>query len=232
MSEWWSYSLSDFLLFSPRTYYRLFELHNAAVWPAHLAALAAGLAVILLLWRPTPARGRLAALVLAAAWLFVAWSYHLLRYATINWAAVYIAAAFALQALLLVLAAAAGDSAPGAGSERRRRIGLALVLFAVLLHPLVGPLLGRDWSQAEIFAIAPDPTVLATLGAVLTAARRRWVLLPLPLLWCALSGATLWTMKAPDAALMPAAGVLALAAAAWPERARRHARPAGDPPAR
>jgi hypothetical protein len=27
MSEWWSYSLSDFLLFSPRTYYRLFDLY-------------------------------------------------------------------------------------------------------------------------------------------------------------------------------------------------------------
>ena len=34
MSEWWSYSPSDFLLFSARTYYRLFEIHNAALWPA------------------------------------------------------------------------------------------------------------------------------------------------------------------------------------------------------
>ena len=29
MSEWWTYRLSDFLMFSPRTYHRLFELHNA-----------------------------------------------------------------------------------------------------------------------------------------------------------------------------------------------------------
>ena len=36
MSEWWTYSLSDFLLFSPRTYYRLFELYNLAVWPWHV----------------------------------------------------------------------------------------------------------------------------------------------------------------------------------------------------
>ena len=33
MSEWWTYHLSDFLLFAPRTYYRLFELYNAAIWP-------------------------------------------------------------------------------------------------------------------------------------------------------------------------------------------------------
>ena len=42
MSEWWTYSLSDFLLFSPRTYRRLFELYNAQVWPAHLVAVGLG----------------------------------------------------------------------------------------------------------------------------------------------------------------------------------------------
>ena len=37
MSEWWTYTLSDFLLFSPRTYYRLFELYNDEIWPAQIA---------------------------------------------------------------------------------------------------------------------------------------------------------------------------------------------------
>ena len=44
MSEWWSYRAEDFLLFSPRVYWRTFELHNAALWPLHFATLAAGLA--------------------------------------------------------------------------------------------------------------------------------------------------------------------------------------------
>src|SRR5262249_57612480 len=48
MSEWWTYSLSDFLLFSPRTYYRLFELYNLAVWPWHVLAIVLGLAVLVL----------------------------------------------------------------------------------------------------------------------------------------------------------------------------------------
>ena len=46
MSEWWTYSLSDFLLFSPRTYYRLFELYNAAIWPAQIGARASGVAIL------------------------------------------------------------------------------------------------------------------------------------------------------------------------------------------
>ena len=32
----------------------------------------------------------------------------------------------------------------------------------------------------------------------------------IPLIWCAISGATLWTMEAPDAWIMPTAAALAL----------------------
>ena len=35
--EWWSYASRDFLLFSPRVYWRMFELHNEALWPLPLA---------------------------------------------------------------------------------------------------------------------------------------------------------------------------------------------------
>ena len=48
MSEWWTYRPEDFLLFSPRVYWRMFELHNAALWPLHVLTLAAGLIIILL----------------------------------------------------------------------------------------------------------------------------------------------------------------------------------------
>ena len=102
MSDWWTYSLSDFLLFAPRTYYRLFELYNDEVWPAQIAALVAGAAILALLERGGPLAGRLISVILAASWLVVAWAFHLQRYATINWAAVYFAAGFALQALLVL----------------------------------------------------------------------------------------------------------------------------------
>jgi hypothetical protein len=73
--------------------------------------------------------------------------------------------------------------------------------------------------------------VLGTLGVLLVLpyraaagqGRRRaamaWLPWPIPLLWCALTGATLATMQAADAPLMPAAALLALAAAAWSARA-------------
>src|SRR5688500_16860073 len=102
MSEWWTYSLSDFLLFSPRTYYRLFELYNLAIWPAQLAALVLGVAIFALLWRGGNWQNRAAAALLAACWLFVAWAYFIGHYDTINWAARYFAFGFIAQAVLLI----------------------------------------------------------------------------------------------------------------------------------
>ena len=59
-----------------------------------------------------------------------------------------------------------------------------MVIFALALHPLIAPLTGRAWTQAEIFGVAPDPTAVATLGVLLAASRPHWHLLAIPLLWC------------------------------------------------
>src|SRR5918995_6358825 len=102
MSDWWTYSLSDFLLFSPRTYYRLLELYNIATWPTQLAALALGAVILGMLKTRAAWQGRIIMAVLALLWLWVAWAYFLERYETINWAASYFATGFAAEAALLV----------------------------------------------------------------------------------------------------------------------------------
>lgn len=217
MSEWWSYRLSDFLLFSPRTYYRLFELYNAAIWPAQIASVLLGLAALMLLRRGGPLGGSAAAAILAACWAWVAIAFHLDRYATINWAAPWAAAAFLAQAALLVWAGVIGNrlSAPSRLGPAGRA-GIGIFLIALVAQPAIGPLLGRGWRQAEIFGVAPDPTAIGTLGLLLAAAGpARWGLMVLPVLWCAVTGATLWAMSAPDAWVAPAAALLTLALAAW-----------------
>ncbi len=228
MSEWWTYSLSDFLLFSPRTYYRLFELYNLAVWPWQILAIGLGLVVLALWLRGGAWQGRAIAAILAACWLFVAWAYLLARYDTINWAASYFAVAFAIEALLLVWTGLVRDRLSlRPGRDVAGATGLGIFVFALFAWPLIGPVAGRPWLQAEIFGVAPDPTVVATLGVLVAADRTRWELLVVPLLWCAISGATLWTMQAPDAWLVPAAALLALVLAGWKTASRlRQASPA------
>jgi hypothetical protein len=211
MSEWWTYSLSDFLMFSARTYYRLFELYNLAIWPVHLIAGAFGAAILICAVRSGAASGRVAASLLAACWLWVAWAFHAERYAAINWAANYFAIGFAAEALLLFWSGTVrGRLALAPVRSRIDRIALGMLLFALLVYPLLGPASGRSWRQMEMFGVAPDPTAVATLALLLLSARVPWLLLPVPLLWCAISGATLWTMQAPDGWVAPLVALLAL----------------------
>ena len=217
MSEWWTYRLADFLLFSPRTYHRLFELYNQEIWPAQILAFALGVAILVLLRRGGVSRGRIVAAILAGCWLWVAWAFHFQRYAAINWAATYFAAAFAIEALLLIWTGVV-RGALGFTPVKRvvYRAGLGIFLFALAVQPLIGPLMGREWQQVEIFGVAPDPTVLATLGVLLLAANRAVrALFFIPVLWCAFSGATLWALGSPDALLLPLAALLGLLVPVW-----------------
>lgn len=238
MPAWATYRLSDFLLFSPRTYWRLFELYNASLWPAQLAALCVGVALAVIALHGGRRAAPAVCAMLAGCWLWVAWAFHLQRYASINWAATWFAAGFALEGLLLFGAGAFGArlrlrSAGGV----RASLGVGLLVYAVLVQPCIGVLLGRPWRQSEVFALAPDPTAVATLGVLLLLHRAHdcesaaakvavRVLWPLPVLWCLVSGATLWTMGSAHALVLPIAALIAIVAAAWRGSGKR----SGTPP--
>jgi Family of unknown function (DUF6064) len=211
MSEWWTYRLTDFALFSSRVYHRLFELQNEALWPGQIAALALGLILIWWLARPSPAAGRIVPAALAVAWLWIAWSFFWRSYATINWAAAYLAPVIALQGVLLLWLGAVGRSFEVRAAPMVRAGALGLLGASVLLYPLLAPALGRSWRSAELFGIAPDPTALATLAALAVGSGpARWTLSVLPALWCAISGATLWAIGAEGFWIPPAGAALAI----------------------
>ena len=214
MSEWWTYRLTSFLLFSPRTYYRLLELYNLAIWPAQIVGVAIGLAIVALLVTKYGGRDRIIAGLLATCWLWVAWAFHYQRYAQINWVAPWFAIAFAFQALLLVVVGVvAGRTVLQPASGGKFRIATAVIAIAVLGYPLLAPLAGRGWTTAEIFGVAADPTAIATVAVLaLVRGRIRWLLLIVPLLWCAIAAATLWAMAAREAVVVAGPTLVPL----WP----------------
>lgn len=231
MIEWWTYTLGDFLMFAPRTYWRLVELHNAASWPAPVTLPLAGAVAAWALWR---GRGVPVVCVLfGCLWAWVGWAFHAQRYAAINWAAEGFAVAFFAEAVLWLVAALVAWQVPPANAERTnvlaRSIGLAMWLVALAGFPLLAPLAGRPWSQAEVFGVMPDPTVLATLGGLLMASDgplpRAWRvgLAVVPLAWCAIGGATLLAMHEGTWPVLPVAGALWLGLAWNRWRARRRA---------
>jgi hypothetical protein len=212
MSEWWTYTLSDLLMFSKATYFRLFELQNLALWPAQLLALGVGVALLACLAQGGARQGRVTAVLLALAWLHVAWRYFAQRYATINTAAPCFAIGFAAQAVLLFWLASrkgAPHLTEPVGSLGKLALGIAGV--ALVLYPLLAPLGGRGWTGAELFGLTPDPTVALTLAALLLwrSGPLLWIV---PLLWCAVSGATLMELRSGQACLLPLLACLALGA--------------------
>ncbi|HSW17694.1 MAG TPA: DUF6064 family protein [Ramlibacter sp.] len=221
MSEWWTYLPSDFLMFSARSWYRLLALHNEAWAPAQAVTTLLGALVLVSLYSRSTGLRRVALALTGVAWLLVAWSFHAARYAQINWAATYFAAAFAFEGALLITMAL---PTPRPQREQRPVVGVAataLVLLA-LLYPLLALALKRPLTQSEWAGLMPDPTAVATLGLLLGLAdivrglygTLMWSLaLAPPLLWCAISGVTLWTMKAPEWAVAPTLAAAALVAA-------------------
>lgn len=220
MPEWWTYTLSDFLLFSPRTYYRLIERHNEAVWPAQIVTIGLGLVIAGLLRRPTARPGRVVSAILTMLWSWVALAFVWQRYATINWAANYLVWLYAIEVLALAwIGVARGRLRFGGRQDAAGILGMALLLPSLLLYPALAPLLSRGWQQAEVFGVAPDPTVIATIGLLLLAeGPPHWGLLAVPVLWCLISGATLLAMGSPEASLVLPAALFAVVASTWSRR--------------
>jgi hypothetical protein len=191
MSEWWTYRPSDFLMFSARTWTRLVGSWNEALWPWQGAMVAVAL-LMMAAAAGDPRRERPWAIaVLAVAWAWVGWAFHWERFADVNTGARWFALAFGVQAALLL---ALGLRSAGAPPTAMRGVGLALAALA-LIYPLIAPLSGRGWSQAEVVGAMPEPTALFTIGLLLALPQRhRALLLAIPVLALSVGGTTQWLL--------------------------------------
>lgn len=218
MGDWSSYTLSDFLLFSPRVYERLFVLHNQDLWPAQLLAVALGAAVFVLLLRGTAPARRAGFVILGAAWIVVAGVFFLGRYQEINWLGAYIAPLAALQGALLTVLGLRGTVALISPTSNATAYALATVVLACGLgYPLLEMAVGSSLNATQTFALTPDPTAVATLGAAgLLAGRLRFLAALIPALWCAFTILTLSTLGRADGVIAASLLGLAMIAIAWP----------------
>lgn len=229
MPEWWhtlsSYRLEDLLMFSPFAHARLFDLVNRETWPAPLAAgaLPALLGAALLSRRPG---GPALALVLLALGTASMAELHLrqslagLTAVALPWAAAFGLLALAAAGLALhgwrslPAAQPAPRCTPGAPGEPAARALAALLTGLALCWPLTAPWLGRSVWQAEVYALAPDPTVLGWLAwATLAPLQARlWLAMAVvPLAWCVFAGLLGAALGSPLAAVLPLAGTAVLA---------------------
>lgn len=195
-----SYRLQDFIPFTAEVYFRLLERVGEAFWPLQLLTLTVGGVALLLAIKN---RVRAVGLLLAPFWALVAVAFFIQRYAELNWAGGYIGYAFLAQAGLLALIPLmdTGISDPPQRKSPSVVAGAAIALFGLVGQPLIAPLSGSSWYQAEVFGAHPDPTAITTLGLALVALRgiRLWVIATIPVLWLLLSALTLLVLDLPRA---------------------------------
>ncbi len=182
MSEWWTYRLSDFLMFSPAVYARMVERYHRELWPLPWVLLGLGLVLIALAAVRKPWAARVVLLALAALWAGVGWAFFWQRYAQINWAAQYLAWGWGLQTGLLVAVALPVQRT----AHHAPYWAAALAAGGVLLHAV----------QIQAFGLMPGPTALATLG-LLWMVKPRWHagLCVIPAVALVAEALTLWMLR-------------------------------------
>lgn len=193
--DWYSYSLSDFLMFGPEVYLRLFVRINQDFWPWH------GIAVVMMaliagfLVRGDTLAKRGILLLLAGAWVWSGTGFLMAYYGPINSPATWFGWAFVLQAALLTLVALVWPWDRGSARPARRwQVGAGWLIMVALL-PLLAVGQSGNWQAVALFGIAPGVTVAASVPCLLLLPRRvRWLFLLLPLLWSMFSAATMWTL--------------------------------------
>jgi len=174
------------MVLNAKNYLLMLGQLNEAWWPAHvlayaLACVAPGLAAI-----RRPGASKLVAALLAALWLGCAGVYFLGGFSQLSPAAYVFAALFVFEGLALLWAGQRGEGLnfalrpDGAGI-----MGSLLILHALLAHPLLSRYLEQDWPHLGLVGMDPNPTVLFSLGLLLsTQGRLPKHLLAVPALWC------------------------------------------------
>jgi uncharacterized protein DUF6064 len=201
------------LPFTVEQFFHVFERYNHAVWPAQVLLTALAILSFGLAWRPTPWTGRAVSAVVALLWAWMAVAYHFAFFTDIN------PAAWLFGTLFLVEAAWVGWTGAVRGRLRFRWrrdswgwAGAALVLFALIVYPLLGDLLGHRYPGAPTFGL-PCPTTLFTLGMLLLAGPRapRSVFV-VPLLWAVVGSTAAFSLGVYEDMSLLVAGLVVLAA--------------------
>jgi len=163
----------------------VFQNYNEAIWPAQVVAYVLGALAVMLAFKKTNVAGRVISLILVLFWLWMGTVYHIAYFSAINKAAYVFGAAFLAQGLLFFIF---GVVKPRLVFQFKPDfysfIGLAFILYAMVIYPVIGYFLGHGYPRSPCFGVAPCPATIFTFGMLLGADKKvPKVVLIIPLLW-------------------------------------------------
>ena len=212
------------LPFGADQFFALFAEYNRAIWPAQIAAYLLGATALAMALRGRGRSSRLVVAILGAMWMWTGVAYHLLYFKAISPAALGFGAAFVLQGGIFAWMALRGPDLDFGRPRRTARFafGLFLVLYAAVLYPLLGHVVGHAWPAVPSFGVTPCPVAIFTFGLLLLARGRVpfWAVV-VPALWAAIGGQAAFLLDVPQDWMLLVGGLGATAVllrAAWRQR--------------
>jgi len=197
------------LPFTPEQFFALFTRYNEAAWPMPVALNAVGLLSIALLFAPGVWPSFMISLILALLWAWMAIAYHIAFFTSINPAAWLLGMGFLLGSLAFAWHGIARPDLTFRWVRGIRGItGAALIVFAMILYPLAGYIVGHRFPAAPTFGL-PCPTTIFTLGMLLFAASPvPKPVLVVPLLWAAVGSLAAFQLGVLEDLAMVVSGVV------------------------
>jgi len=163
----------------------VFEKYNLAIWPMQVIVYFLGIAGLILAIKKNRYSDRVIAAILSFFWLWMGIVYHLMFFSDINKVARVFGMLFIAQGVLFL---AAGVITTRISFRFKSNVysfvGIIFILYAMIVYPIIGYLLGHGYPRSPGFGIAPCPTTIFTLGLLLwTDKRVPKYLLFIPLIW-------------------------------------------------
>jgi hypothetical protein len=163
----------------------VFSRYNEAIWPMQIVAYVLALLAIGLSVRKSHSSGRVVALVLSFFWLWMGAVYHIGHFAAINRPAYAFGALFVVESAALFVAGVVRPSLTfGARRDASGIAGALMIVYAMIIYPIIGHLLGHGYPNSPSFGVAPCPTTIFTFGLLLWVDRKvPGYLLAIPFIW-------------------------------------------------
>jgi hypothetical protein len=200
------------LPFTPEQFLSVFVNYNTAIWPVQVVAYLLGCsAIVLLLWK-VPHADRITASILAMMWLWTGITYHGVFFATINKAAYLFGALFVIHGAYLLYSGVYHDRLRfGLGSGPTAWVGVALVIYAAILYPLIGMSTGHVYPEMPVFGVTPCPVTIFAFGMFLLTTHpiSRWLLV-IPFIWSLIGGSAAVLLQVPQDWLLLVSGFIAV----------------------
>lgn len=156
------------LPFTQDQFLEVFMNYNLAMWPGQIIAYILGSLAVVLAVQKSKHSGRIISTVLGLMWFVNGFVYHITFFSGINKAALVFGSLFVIQSILFFIFGVFKNELKFEYDKSAfSYTGLAFIVYAMILYPIIGYVLGHGYPNSPSFGIAPCPTTIFTFGLML-----------------------------------------------------------------